>query len=304
MTIRRNEPIRVTGKYFSWSTAREKHFEFCPRAYFYQYYAAAGGFEKYSAARQLYKLKHLTTVPFWIKSLLGECLRDWFYDVSGDIPPEKVMRRLLSWRFRKGIKSLSLQEWREDSKKLNLFEHYYEHSDLGDILESVTAALTTAAKKLFQSGLIARLEKVDQVNKVIFNPPLETNLGALKLWFAADLVWQEDGKVNFLNILVENESELSAVRMVLHRLYAMHQLKLSPDKVQSFGFLPSNGIVYRFDDSKLNVSECINHIKDSSAKLLQLHTDELREEEFIKSGNNCDNCRFQEFCRNRSLQLA
>ncbi|MCP3964975.1 MAG: hypothetical protein GY750_10765 [Lentisphaerae bacterium] len=303
MTDLRDGPIRVQAKGFSWSTARERHYEFCPRAYFYQYYATSGGFEKYSAARQLYRLKHLKTVPFWLKSLLGECIRDWFYDAASDVPIERILRRLFSWRFRKGIKSLSLQEWREDSKKLNLFEHYYDHKDLGDLLEEVTDSLTRSINNLFSSGLISQLEKVIQVDKIIFNPPLETNLGNLKIWFAPDLIWRESGKVNFLNILIEEKNELNADSIMLHRLYAMNQLKISPENVQSFGFLPSTGLYYLFDENSLNISKCIDKVTQSSSKLFELHSasEELQEENFYKKSGKCNSCRFQEFCKNRNI---
>jgi len=151
-----NEELVVDKQDFSWSLSRESLFRFCPRAYFYHYYASAGGFEQFSDAEQLYQLKKLQALDLWINSICSETLRDFFYENHEDLNIYKAAKRY----FNQGARSVSLREWRDDPQRLNLFELYYGLVEINELIEHGSMFLEKSIDSLIESGLLDYLQEI------------------------------------------------------------------------------------------------------------------------------------------------
>ena len=291
-----NEELVVDEQEFSWSLSRESLFNFCPRAYFYHYYASAGGFEQFSDAEQLYQLKKLQSLDLWINSICSEVLREFFYENYEDLNIYKAAKRY----FNQGARSVSLREWRDDPQKLNLFESYYGLIEINELFEYGAKLLENSIDSLHESGLLDYLRGIPYLSRKNFSFPVFTSIGKIKVWCSPVLVWQEDGLLKFLTLNNGSSNKVKAHHTAaLHKVFSFNNLHIKPERVVTLNFDLTNGETSAVPDEEINVSELIDYVKDSTVEMLALSNDHksIFEDNFSKNTDNCLKCKFQKYCR-------
>jgi hypothetical protein len=291
-----NEYMQTNENEFSWSLSRESLFNFCHRAYFYHYYASAGGFEQFSDSEKLYELKKIQPLDLWINSICAEVLRDFFYENLNNFNIHKASKRY----FHKGARSISLREWRDDPQMLNLFESYYGLIEINELIEGAAKLLDDYINNLIESGLIDYLKEIPYLNRKNISFPISTNIGKIKVWSSPALVWQEDGLLKFLTLNNGASNKVKAHHTAaLHKIFAFNNLRVKPERVVTLNFDLSCGESGALSDGEINVSELIDHVKNSSTEMLELSTDynKILEDNFQKKQNNCNKCKFQKHCK-------
>ena len=290
-----HEDLLIDEKEFSWSLSRESLFNFCQRAYFYHYYGSTGGFEQFSDAELLYQLKKIQPLELWINSVCTEVLREFFYE-----NPEKFnIRKAAARRFRQGTRSVSLREWRDDPQQLNLFELYYGLEEINALIERGAELLESSIDSLLASGLLNYLEEIPYLNRKTFSFPVSTNIGRIKTWLAPVIVWLEDGLLKFLTLNNGTSNRIRAHHTAaLHKIYAFNNLRIKPESVVTLNFDLTSGETIALSDDEINISELIDHVRDSSAAMLELMTDHNTafEGNFPRNLNHCEQCRFRKYC--------
>ena len=280
---------------FSWSLSRKTLFEFCPRAYFYHYYGATGGFERYSENEMLYQLKHLQNMYLWINSVVTNALRELFHDNSGNFNFHSAAKRI----FHQGVRSITLREWRDDPKRLNLKELYYDQSEINELIENSAAMLEKSVNSLVESGLVDYLRSIPFLDRKLIPLPAAANVGKIKFWVSPVLLWQESGFLKFLNLNFGQRNKKHECRLAaIHKLFAFNALRVSPERVITLSFSLNSGETTFINDSEINISEIIAEIKNSSAEMLSPLTDSRMavEGNFSLEKDNCPKCRFQKYC--------
>ena len=293
-----NEELLRDEKGFSWSLSRESLFSFCPRAYFYHYYGSAGGFEQFSDAEQLYQLKKIQPLDLWINSICTEVLRDLFYENPEIFNIHKAAKRY----FHQGVRSISMREWRDDPQRLNLFELYYGLVEINELIEHGSMFLEKSIDSLIESGLLDYLREIPYLDRKTFSFPVCTNIGKIKIWFAPVIVWQEDGLLKFLTLNNGHSDKIKAhYSATLHKIYAFNNLRIKPERVVTLNFDLTTGETTALSDEEINVSELIEHVKDSTTEMLSLLTDRnsVFEDDFSRTTNNCAKCKFQKYCTDK-----
>lgn len=287
--------VEEQGHEFSWSLSRKTLFEFCPRAYFYHYYGATGGFERYSENEILYQLKHLQNMHLWINSVVTNALRELFHDNSGNFSFHSAAKRI----FHQGVRSITLREWRDDPKRLNLKELYYDQSEINELIENSAAMLEKSVNSLVESGLVDYLRSIPFLDRKLIPLPAAANVGKIKFWVSPVLLWQESGFLKFLNLNFGQRNKKHECRLAaIHKLFAFNALRVSPERVITLNFSLNSGETTFINDSEINISEIIAEIKNSSAEMLSPLTDSRMaiEGNFSLKTDNCPKCRFQKYC--------
>ena len=280
---------------FSWSLSRKTLFEFCPRAYFYHYYGATGGFERYSENEMLYQLKHLQNMYLWINSVVTNALRELFHDNSGNFNFHSAAKRI----FHQGVRSITLREWRDDPKRLNLKELYYDQSEINELIENSATMLEKSVNSLVESGLVDYLRSIPFLDRKLIPLPAAANVGKIKFWVSPVLLWQESGFLKFLNLNFGQRNKKHECRLAaIHKLFAFNALRVSPERVITLSFSLNSGETTFINDSEINISEIIAEIKNSSAEMLSPLTDSRMavEGNFALKTDNCPKCRFHKYC--------
>ncbi|HEU5322827.1 MAG TPA: PD-(D/E)XK nuclease family protein, partial [Methylomirabilota bacterium] len=121
-------PRRPLERRFSWSVSRDRLFQRCPRAYWYQYYGSWGGWEAGASpeVRELYVLKHLQTRHQWVGAAVHATLEQVLVALRDGRPlsPADACRQL-TFRMRGTFDaSRRGRHWREP-KAGGLVEHEY-----------------------------------------------------------------------------------------------------------------------------------------------------------------------------------
>ena len=290
-----NEELMIDEHEFSWSLSRENLFTFCPRAYFYHYYASSGGFEQFSDAEQLYQLKKIQSLDLWINSICSEVLRDFFYENPENFNIHRAAKRY----FNQGVRSISLREWRADPQRINLFESYYGLVEINELIEHASKLLEKSIESLIESGLVDYLREIPYLDRKNILFPVCTNIGKIKIWCSPVLVWQEDGLVKFLTLNNGASDKIKAHYTAgLHKIYAFNDLRIKLERVVTLNFDLSSGETIAFPDEEINLSKLIDYVKDNAGKMLLLLTDHKSafEGNFSRSIDNCVKCKFQKYC--------
>lgn len=290
-----HEELIVDKQEFSWSLSRESLFTFCPRAYFYHYYASAGGFEQFSSAELLYELKQLQPLELWINSICSEFLRDFFYENPENFNIHKAAKQY----FHRGARSISMREWRNDPQRLNLFESYYGLVEINELIEHGAKLLEQSSKNLIESGLIDFLQEIPYLSRKNFSFPICSNIGKIKIWCSPVLIWQEDGLLKFLTFNNGGTNKIKAHYTAgLHKIYAFNNLRVKPERVVTLNFDLTTGETTAISDEEINISKLINHVKNSTAEMLSLASSDncVFEDNFTQHINNCTKCKFQKYC--------
>jgi hypothetical protein len=195
---------------FSWSISRRQTFRFCPRSYWYRYYAAAGGWDEYAPAeqRRLFLLKNLISAELWLHRLFKEAIHKVYLvpGKAGYVPGTAV--KLLNqeiWRaFTRGEHEVRAAAWRHDPKKLNLAELYYHPGlDRENFFRQWREKLLSRAANFANSSLAREIWEVPFLDWKMTDRPLHFFLDGIKIWCSPDLLWQETSGavhgVNFAN---------------------------------------------------------------------------------------------------------
>ncbi len=291
------EDLLTDEKEFSWSLSRERLFSFCPRAYFYHYYGSIGGFEQFSDAELLYQLKKIQSLDLWINTVCTEVLREFFYEN----PENFNIRKAAGRHFRQGARSVSRREWRDDPQRLNLFELYYGLVEIDALIEHGAKFLEKSIDRLLDSGLVDYLREIPYLDRKTFSFPVSTHLGRIKTWLAPVLVWLEDGLLKFLTLNKGHSDKSKApYTAALHKFYAFNNLRIKPERVVTLNFDLTTGETTALSDDEINLSELIDYVKDSTAKMLALSSgrNTFSEDNFQKETNNCAKCKFRKYCKN------
>jgi hypothetical protein len=289
------EELLIDEKDFSWSVSRESLFNFCQRAYFYHYYGSSGGSEKFSKVELLYQLKKLQTSELWINSVCTQTLREFFYEDVQDFNIYKAAEK----SFRRGTRSIALKEWRDDPQLLNVFELYYGHIEINQLIENSSKLLKAYCDNLLESGLVNYLKDIPYLNRKIIPLPASCNLGKIKIWTSPAIIWLEDGFLKFLTLTNSKFDRLKLLKTAsIHKIFAFNRLRIQPERVVTLYFDLSNGETLNYCDDDINVSEVIENIKKSSTEMLSLSTDSNLNTEgnFPKNTSNCAKCRFNKYC--------
>ncbi len=281
-----------------WSAGREKLLRFCPRAYFYNYHLASAGYDHNADTKQklLYRLKHLLPIQLWQRSLFRRTLREMFYktpaEFSGKTFQQRLQRNLLG-----EYNSLVREDWRQHAKCVNLYETYYGKMSHAEAFTLVENVLNLNANHLVASELFQQLCNTSPLDRVEILDFFHFNLNTLVVWCTLDLGWRRRDSVNLVAITNEDSGEYSLVNAALHKIFAQYNLAISPDKTVSHGWAMANGETFIVPDRKINISKTIDHLRESAIPLCQDSAPDIKQEhEFRGNPENCDKCRFLEYC--------
>jgi hypothetical protein len=292
-----DEELLIEEPGFSWSLSRESLFVFCPRAYFYHYYGSRGGFEQFSGAELLYELKHIRPLNLWLNSICTSVLRELFYES----PENFNIRRTAGRYFRDGMRSVSLREWRDDPRQLNLFEAYYGLSGINELEESGAELLETYIKSLTASGLTDYLSGIPYLKRKIFSFPVAADIDGIKVWLAPALVWEEDGLLKFLTLSnAAPDKQKMRHAAALHKIFASGVMRISPEHAVTLNFDLSCGETGTVPDTEINIAGFSDHVRAVSSEMLSLLADDSAPEgNFVRNRKNCSFCRFKKYCNKK-----
>jgi hypothetical protein len=312
MNSRKTTGISVDKWNFSWSLARYGLFQKCHRAYFYQYIATTGGWDKYTdqAVRELYTLKNLQFSRQWLENILASTLRKIILESPAS--PKEFEKKFFSEALKKFYfekKELELEEWRQDPKKLNLFEVYYhEVSETKKFLEELELRLLQTIKDIVNSGYLEDFIKTPYLNWKKLPFPASFHFNDVEIWLNPILLRTAKEKLEifflhffhpqFSSTYLQKSSELGMMlaeqkfKIPKKNIDCQHFI-LSPENVELIQTPPLP------DDFEAEINQSIS-------EMYAIHPAEtqVKESSFLKlpeeARENCSKCKFKAYCLDKA----
>ena len=301
------EGLRPSGEYF-WSEYRSKMWKRCRREYFLHYYASQSGKLSYATEneRELLRRRSLVSASgYFLRTVHSAANATFnaerpFADTkNGHVNFAEQYSRIL-WRiFRQDRKAILLETNWNDPELPFPIALYFDHSHSPEeFFQELTDAVTRATRDFFQSPwreLLAELTAFDIVpTRVIESFPVAECTVFLKIPCAFRL----SGKVYTVSFCNASRpaSEL-AITAALHKLWAFHHWKNSPERTTTLFFTPgANDRNFRYvPDDVLQISMVLDKIKSEVGFFANI-TPATSPDSLPRSPESCETCRFRGLC--------
>ena len=283
---------------FSWSMTRHRIFERCHRAYYYQYYASWGGWERLAEKKTklLYHLKKLQTIQSWTESVFRKTLTTGIAD--GEVKSKHLLR-LAKSQIRREAFDIKNNESAEDSKITLLSEIYYENSTINELQEEAEKYIEVLVARFAESQAFEIISNIDPLAIKSIPQPASFLLNGIKIWTNPDLIWTNKGKIKILNIIFKDpmKSYHWAEKATLDKMFT-EDLFPGNKKVETSSFFlhEDNFPEITISRNKKEVQSIIDKSCQEMLELTNLDTN-IKEEVFKRTdGDACKHCNFKQVC--------
>jgi hypothetical protein len=293
---------------FSWSFSRQALYQFCPRAYYYHYYAAWQGWKQQSPppVRQTYLLKNLTSVSQWQRTLVRDAIQSAVAEhvagraVSGKAAINRTIRRA-----RNEYETSSTGRYREDPANLTGFqEHYYNISVPDAVWKDAWQNIERQLETFFSSSFFQNLRQQSSETFSKLSPLQSFTLAGTKIWVQLDLVQHTDDKITlYVWKTKEASREEQQLQLGIYGLFARHVWP-------QWSAVPLEGVVYALPANQTEkmplpakqLATTQSKVETSARQLQHLLYDptanraQIRRFPMISDLQVCCHCRFRELC--------
>lgn len=306
----------------TWSFSRDRLFNGCRRAYFYNYYLSWGGWDAKAdkLCRQAYILKNISGIDAWIGEIVHSIIK-WILEtkIAGissqsnspqaefpglrkDISAREAVKKAKD-RLLKNWEQSRSRMWEKNVKQnLNLFEHYYgrelSREDLSKKLEKVTASINN----LYESGFLDGLSGLPRESFLRVDSLDSFDLKGTKIFASPDFA-VKSGDYLLYDWKTGRPNEKDTLQLSCYILYATIKWKIPPDSVK---IIPAYLTQENFSLSPvepLSMEEVIQYISESLARMQSLlirgQENKINIKDCPKTDEEwrCKNCKFQEICK-------
>lgn len=301
---------------FSWSKSRDALFRECPRAYFYHYYGAWGGFSPKApqAARALYDMKGLASRPTFKGSMVHE-IAEWAMEGLRQRRPYPLEQALLDLerRMRTELKLSSEGKFREwfsvgshRVKSTPLQEHYYQEAVTEDEWEALIQESLECVRTLYTSPTFHRLSTMDPSGILSIEVLQSFPVDDVKVWVTLDLaIRRPDG----CHVIVDwktgasHKQEDIALQLGIYGLFGTQVWNISPDQILGFDVNLRDGSTHQHAMTLEQMGSVTEYIRSSAAdmraRLINPSENVGEVDAFppISPGRTCQRCRFRRACK-------
>ena len=296
----------------SWSVSRAQLFQSCPRAYYYNYYGAWGGWETEASptARKLYILKNIKPLAMWAGSIVHSLIKESLDEFarSGQRPEGASLQERARARMNAGWRESVQREWEQyPSRRTNLFELYYGNGRTLPVetTNAIRERVFTCLESFVMSPVVHEILAMPYASWKT-NDVLDTFVcNDVKIWCAIDFAYVDaNGVCHILDWKtgIENRSTLRQ-QLACYALYAMGKWSLPLDKLNLHGvFLLDGGRRSDYPvQPELLVSvqdQIVTSYQAMRAKLRDPERNLAEEDDFpcVPTEYSCAQCGFREVC--------
>ncbi|MCP4651824.1 MAG: PD-(D/E)XK nuclease family protein [Candidatus Omnitrophica bacterium] len=289
----------------TWSFSRGRLFNECRRAYYYQYYASWGGWERNSdeLARKAYILKNVRNMDAWIGDIVHQAIK-WILRtmLNGEGVTLDQARNTIKHQLVKTWEQSRSSAWEKNIKNnLNLLEHYYKREPTREELSRRIRKAVESIYNFYNSGLIDNFSKLEKENFLTIDELDSFNFEGVKTFAIPDLAIKTN-KYCLYDWKTGKPSEKDVLQLSCYVLYAVSKWGLDPEDVNIIPiYLTQKG--FSTDAvMPVNIDIVKTHIRGSLAEmravLLDVKNNKIDAKLCPKAEDSwrCKNCKFQEIC--------
>jgi hypothetical protein len=293
---------------FSWSYSRAAKYRQCPRAYYYHYYAAWGGWQPHAPepVQQAYLLKNLTDLPRWIGTLVHDSLKFALARLRAGQPvsPANLLNQMRA-RAEADLDNSHSGRFQQQPQQFTGFQEDYYQEKLPPSAWAEAVQQAEQQLQIFlQSSLYANLRHHPPTAFLKVEEMQSFSLAQTRIWVQLDLALRQDRSIDIYDWKTgEIEPDEAKRQLALYGLYLRHS------RPQTAG-VSLRGVVYllrqdhwlEFYLDETVLSETQTWAEASIAQLQGLLLDitanlaDQRRFPMINDLAACRRCQFRELC--------
>lgn len=274
---------RVITNDFSWSKSRHEKFRECLRAYYFQYYASWGGWDRNAPdeARTLYTLKKLGNRFTWAGSVVHEAVKGALLDLRiGRNPDEEaVIAR---------VHRTMQEDWKHSSKKAywsakhrkefsGLVEHEYDEPVSPDDWKRNWASTEQALRNFFRSRWVPLARALQPHQWLEVDEGFENSqfvLDGVKVFAIPDFAYLEpDGSAVVVDWKTGKSREGYDEQVLGYALYLSTRYRLPVEKVKASLVYLNENTEHTVTVDAQAIETFRNHFKKSVSQMRELLRD-------------------------------
>ncbi len=295
---------------FSWSKSRDEQFRECQRKYFYDKYAAWGGWDKTSPEdiRMAYVLKNIKNRWAWKGETVHHVIEDVLKSMrtGRPVPYDEAAARLTEL-MRSGYRSSKAKKYYEDPKRnVGLFEHEYEKPVGDDTWKKIHDEAAACLKNLYTSDFFKQLSAGDVSQWLVIEDLEDFDFEGAKIYVKLDFARKHDGKIEIYDWKTgKDDGPAASVQMGAYAIYAMQKWGVPLESIRAYLFnLSAPGAAAK--EQPLNsevLEETKRFMRESIGGMRKLLLDVRRNIplprenfKYTENARLCDNCNFLKIC--------
>jgi len=296
---------------FSWSKSRDDVLTYCPRRYYFQYYAYWEGWLGTAPprTREIYILKNLSTIPLWTGQKIHECIDHSIQNLRWGhegLATDRIIDVTLK-KMRQEYVSSFYGRYRQRPKSCALFEHEYGVGRGEDDWRDAAAHVERCLKTFYNSGAYARLRALPRESWLEAEEFASFVLDGVKVWVKLDCAFRDaDGRVVIYDWKTGKKpaGEDTSLQLSCYALYASAKWGADPARVVAREYHLYHDDEREFPVNAADLDATTTYIRarldDMRALLADVATNTpLPEEAFSRVDNDdkCRRCNFLRVCR-------
>jgi len=289
----------------SWSVSRDRLFNECRRAYYYNYYASWGGWDKKSDefTRKAYILKNIRNIDAWIGDIVHQIIK-WIISskLYGNVVTLEDARKKSKQMLMRTWEQSRSQEWKKKVKNnLNLFEHYYNRELQREVLMGKMQKVVNSLRNFYNSGLMEFFLKLPKENFLTIDELDSFLFEGIKVFAVPDFAVRDEQYIIY-DWKTGKPYDKDVFQLSFYKMYAESKWKTSPENIKLIPVYLGSEEVSLTPISAVPLEEIkcyiVNSIKDMKSVLYDIENNLANIELCAKTENawTCKRCKFQEIC--------
>ena len=228
---------------FSWSKSRDEEFRECRRKYYYDRYAAWGGWDKTAppTTRQAYGLKNLKNRWAWKGETVHHAIEHSLKSLRArrPVPSGEALARLTDAMRRDYKLSKSKKYIDEPKRVVGLFEHEYEKPVSDDTWKALHDSSAECLKNFYESELFGELSREDPASWLVIEDLEEFDFEGAKIFVKLDFARKKGGIVEIYDWKTGKDGGDGAspgIQIGTYAIYAMRKWSIPLNGVRAFLF--------------------------------------------------------------------
>lgn len=292
---------------FSWSYSRMQLFNSCRKAYFYRYYASAGGGDEYSSEKShnLYLLKQLQRSTSFFDSVLLNSLKELFlnrnFGISSHTEILKSLSRTISLQLYKAKNSLLTEDWRNDLKAVNLFETYYNSKSINEIISEASNLCIQFITSFSKTTLFSEMCNTNYLKWTETGSPESLYIDGIRIWFTGGLIYSNAGIIKvIIPTLKKVKSRSLDITSVLNMLLVSKKHYIPIENICCMIVHSSPDGNLEYDYPEYSAKDIHKMLSNSVPEMLEFDQNSKTMSDGIlpKAENHeqCNTCQFKGYC--------
>jgi hypothetical protein len=294
---------------FSWSKSRDRMFQECPRAYYYQYYGSWGGWEKSAdkRTRLLYVLKNLETRHIWAGDKVHKAVAQALEAVRLGIPPptaDGMVRRTLETMRAEFKDSRGGRQPQDPKRTLGLFEHAYDLQLKDEEWKTVAEHVESCIRTFLDSVTFAGIGKVPAADWLEVEQLNTIDIDGTRVYVQLDFAHRSgDGAIIYdWKTGRSDQSSENSIQFACYALYATQAWRVPADKLQTIEFNVAKDEIIEHAVTEEVIQEVRYYILESAGEmegfLDDVENNSATEDAFplADEAHVCRHCNFRKAC--------